>query len=61
MRVPTGNRRRKPEKGCYSGRGLALSVAISFMVEMAGIGGIVEKIKGVIKKIREPIDKATNS
>jgi hypothetical protein len=58
MRVPTGNRRRKPDKGCYSGRGLALPPAIDFMANLAGLGGIVEKIKGVIKKIREPIDKA---
>ena len=36
----------------------ALPVAIGFMANLAGIGGIVEKIKDVIKKLREPIDKA---
>jgi hypothetical protein len=36
----------------------ALPIAIGFMADLAGIGGIVEKIKDVIKKIREPIDKA---
>ena len=36
----------------------ALPVAIGFMANLAGIGGIVEKIKDVIKKIRAPIDKA---
>ena len=36
----------------------ALPVAIGFMANLAGIGGITEKIKDVIKKLRQPIDKA---
>lgn len=36
----------------------ALPVAIGFMANLAGIGGIAEKIKDVIKKLRQPIDKA---
>jgi hypothetical protein len=36
----------------------AISPAISFLASLAGIGGIVAKIKDVIKKIRRPIDRA---
>ena len=36
----------------------ALPVAIGFLANLAGIGGIAEKIKDVIKKLRQPIDKA---
>ncbi len=36
----------------------ALPVAIGFMANLAGIGGIAKKNKDVIKKLRQPIDKA---
>ena len=36
----------------------ALPVAISFMANLVGIGGITAKIKEIIQKIRGPIDKA---
>ncbi|HBF36154.1 MAG TPA: hypothetical protein DDW50_02410 [Firmicutes bacterium] len=36
----------------------ALPVAISFLANLVGISGIVEKIKEIIQKIRKPIDKA---
>jgi hypothetical protein len=36
----------------------ALPVAISFMATLAGIDKIAAKIKDIIKKIRQPIDKA---
>ena len=36
----------------------ALPVAISFLANLVGIGGIAAKIKEIIQKIRDPIDKA---
>ena len=36
----------------------ALPVAISFLANLVGIGGIAAKIKEIIQKIRKPIDKA---
>ena len=36
----------------------ALPMAISFMANLAGIGGIATKIKDVIKQLRQPIDRA---
>lgn len=36
----------------------ALPVAISFMANLVGIGGLTAKIKEIIQKIRAPIDKA---
>lgn len=36
----------------------ALPVTIGFMANLAGIGGIAKKNKDVIKKLRQPIDKA---
>ena len=36
----------------------ALPVAISFLANLVGIGGIAAKIKEIIQKIRGPIDKA---
>jgi hypothetical protein len=38
--------------------GTALPVVISFMASLLGLGGISEKIEGIIKKVRAPIDKA---
>jgi hypothetical protein len=38
--------------------GTALPVVISFMASLLGLGGISEKIEGVIKTVRQPIDKA---
>ncbi|WP_199302655.1 DUF4157 domain-containing protein [Oscillatoria sp. FACHB-1406] len=38
--------------------GTALPVVISFMASLLGLGGISEKIGGIIKKVRSPIDKA---
>jgi hypothetical protein len=36
----------------------ALPVAISFLANLVGIGGITAKIKEIIQKIRKPIDEA---
>src|SRR5919202_2269428 len=36
----------------------ALPVVIGFMASLLGLGGISEKIEGIIKKVRAPIDKA---
>ena len=38
--------------------GTALPVVISFMASLLGLGGISEKIEGIIKTVRQPIDKA---
>lgn len=38
--------------------GTSLPVVISFMASLLGLGGISEKIGGIIKKVRAPIDKA---
>jgi hypothetical protein len=38
--------------------GTSLPVVISFMASLLGLGGISEKIEGIIKKVRAPIDKA---
>ncbi len=36
----------------------ALPVVISFMASLLGLGGISEKIQAIIKKVKQPIDKA---
>jgi hypothetical protein len=38
--------------------GTSLPVVISFMASLLGLGGISEKIGGIIKTVRTPIDKA---
>jgi hypothetical protein len=38
--------------------GTSLPVVISFMASLLGLGGISEKIEGIIKTVRAPIDKA---
>jgi hypothetical protein len=38
--------------------GTSLPVVISFMASLLGLGGISEKIEGIIKTVRQPIDKA---
>jgi hypothetical protein len=38
--------------------GTSLPVVISFMASLLGLGGISEKIGGIIKQVRAPIDKA---
>ena len=35
-----------------------LSLAISFLAKLAGLGGITERVKGVINKVRAPVTKA---
>ncbi len=34
-----------------------LTVVIAFLAKFAGLGGIPDKLVGIVKKIREPIDK----
>ena len=36
----------------------SLPMVISFMASLLGLGGISEKIGGIIKQVRQPIDKA---
>ena len=38
----------------------ALPLAISFLASLLGLGGISEKIRGVIEKVRAPINKAVD-
>jgi hypothetical protein len=38
--------------------GTSLPVVISFMASLLGLGGISEKVGGIIKTVRQPIDKA---
>jgi hypothetical protein len=38
-----------------------LSLAISFLANFAGLGNIPKKVMEIIKKIREPVDKALNA
>jgi len=40
--------------------GKGLTLVISFLARFIGLGGIVEKIKNIINKIRKPVDKALN-
>jgi len=40
--------------------GNAIPVTLGFLARLIGLGGIAEKIRKVIKKIRKPIDKAIN-
>ena len=40
--------------------GKGLTLVISFLARFIGLGGIVDKIKNIINKIRKPIDKALN-
>ena len=34
-----------------------LTVVIAFLAKFAGLGGIPDKLVGIVKKIRQPIDK----
>ncbi len=36
----------------------ALTVVLAFLAKFAGLGGIPDKLVGIVKKIRQPIDKA---
>ncbi len=41
--------------------GRFVPIAISFLARLIGLGGITNKIRDIIKKIRRPIDKAVNT